>query len=215
MYVKILIADDHKMVREGLRTLLEKQAGIKVAGEASTGSQAVKLALELSPDVVIMDVTMPDLNGIEATKKIVAKNPKIKVIALSMHSDRRFMVEMLKNGAAGYILKDSAFEELSLAVRTVMKNQTYLSPQITDQVLKEYIIQLNKKETSAYSLLTAREREVLQMLAEGYTTKQISDSMHISIKTVETHRKQMMDKLDIHSVAGLTKYAIREGITKL
>lgn len=215
MSIKILIVDDHKIVREGLRTLLEKQTGMKVVGEAANGSAAVKQALELSPDIVIMDITMPDLNGIEATRRIIAKNPKIKVIALSMHSDRRFMVETLKNGASGYLLKDSAFDELAFAIKTVMKNQTYLSSQIADLVLKDYINQLNKKEPSAYSQLTPREREVLQMLAEGHTTKQISARMHVSVKTVETHRKQIMDKLNIHNIAGLTKYAIREGITKL
>lgn len=215
MSIKILIVDDHKIVREGLRTLLDKQTGMKVVGEAANGSTAVKQALELSPDIVIMDITMPDLNGIEATRRIIAKNPKIKVIALSMHSDRRFMVETLKNGASGYLLKDSAFDELAFAIKTVMKNQTYLSSQIADLVLKDYINQLNKKEPSAYSLLTPREREVLQMLAEGHTTKQISARMHVSVKTVETHRKQIMDKLNIHNIAGLTKYAIREGITKL
>jgi len=215
MSIKILIADDHKIVREGLRTLLDKQTGMKVVGEAANGTLAVKQALEQCPDIVIMDVTMPDLNGIEATRRIVAKNSKIKIIALSMHSDRRFMVEMLKNGASGYLLKDSAFDELAFAIKTVMKNQTYLSSQIADLVLKDYINQLNKTDPTAYSLLTPREREVLQMLAEGHTTKQISARIHVSVKTVETHRKQIMDKLNIHNIAGLTKYAIREGITKL
>jgi len=215
MSIKILIADDHKIVREGLRTLLDKQTGMKVVGEAANGTLAVKQALEQCPDIVIMDVTMPDLNGIEATRRIVAKNTKIKIIALSMHSDRRFMVEMLKNGASGYLLKDSAFDELAFAIKTVMKNQTYLSSQIADLVLKDYINQLNKTDPTAYSLLTPREREVLQMLAEGHTTKQISARIHVSVKTVETHRKQIMDKLNIHNIAGLTKYAIREGITKL
>lgn len=215
MSIKILIVDDHKIVREGLRTLLDKQTGMKVIGEAANGTAAVKIALELCPDIVIMDVTMPDLNGIEATRRIIAKNPKIKIIALSMHSDRRFMIEMLKNGASGYLLKDSAFDELAFAIKTVMKNQTYLSSQIADLVLKEYINQINKTEANAYSQLTPREREVLQMLAEGHTTKQISARLHVSVKTVETHRKQIMDKLNIHNIAGLTKYAIREGITKL
>jgi DNA-binding NarL/FixJ family response regulator len=215
MSIKILIADDHKMVREGLKTLLDKQVGMKVVGEASNGIQAVRLALELNPEVVIMDITMPDLNGIEATRRINAKKPGIKVIALSMHSDRRFMEEVLKNGASGYLLKDSAFDELAVAIRTVSKNQTYLSSQLADLVLKDYVSQLSRREPNAYSKLTPREREVLQMLAEGHTTKQVSIRLHVSIKTVETHRKQLMDKLDIHSIAGLTKYAIREGITKL
>jgi two-component system response regulator NreC len=214
MGIRILLADDHKIVRQGLRTLLEKEPDMAVVAEAENGRASVRLARELSPQVVIMDVGMPDLNGIEATRQLLAESPKIKVIALSMHSDRRFVVNMLKAGASGYLLKDSAFEELANAIRVVMANKTYLSPGVSDIVIKDYV-QGPKPDNSAFSILTAREREVLQLMAEGKSTKQIADRLHVSVKTVETHRQQIMSKLDMHSVAELTKYAIREGLSSL
>jgi DNA-binding NarL/FixJ family response regulator len=162
-----------------------------------------------------MDIGMPEMNGIDATREIVAETKDVKIIALSMHSDRRFVLEMLKAGASGYLLKDSAFEELVTAVHTVMTGQSYLSPRITDIVVKEYLHNLPRNDSTAFSILTQREREVLQHLAEGKTTKQIASTLNLSVKTVETHRQQIMDKLQIRSVAELTKYAIREGITSL
>ncbi|MBI4726964.1 response regulator transcription factor [candidate division TA06 bacterium] len=215
MSLKILLVDDHKIVREGLRTLLDTQSDFSVAAEAADGMSAVKLAQQLKPDVIIMDITLPDLNGIEATRKILNKNPRIKVIALSMHADRRFVLEILKSGARGYLLKDSAFDELVLAIRTVVKNRTYLSPQIADLVVREYIRRTDRADQSAFTLLSAREREVLQMMAEGKATKQIAAKMDISVKTVETFRQQIMNKTGIDNVAGLTKYAIKEGLTNL
>jgi len=214
MKIKILLSDDHKLFRQCLRTLLEKQSDMTVTGEADNGISTIELSEKLLPDVILMDISMPDMNGIEATKRIVSNNPAIKIIALSMHSDKRFITEMLKSGASGYLLKDSAFEELSIAIRTVMKNQSYLSSTITDIVIRDYI-NIKNKENSAFTLLSSREREVLQLLSEGKTTKEIALCLQVSNKTIETHRKQIMDKLNIYSMAELTKYAIREGITAL
>ena len=214
MAIRILLADDHKIVRQGLRTLLEQEPDMEVVAEAEDGRIAVRLARELAPQVVIMDVGMPDLNGIEATRQVLADTPGLKVIALSMHSDRRFVVNMLKAGASGYLLKDSAFEELAAAIRVVMLNKTYLSPGVSDIVIKDYV-QGPREDSSVFSVLTPREREVLQLMAEGKSTKQIADRLHVSIKTIETHRQQIMTKLGIHSVAELTKYAVREGLSSL
>ncbi len=214
MAIRILLADDHKIVRQGLRTLLEKEPDMEVVAEAEEGRMAVRLARKLAPQVVIMDVGMPDLNGIEATRQVLADTPGLKVIALSMHSDRRFVVNMLKAGASGYLLKDSAFEELAAAIRVVMLNKTYLSPGVSDIVIKDYV-QGPREDSSVFSVLTPREREVLQLMAEGKSTKQIADRLHVSVKTIETHRQQIMTKLGIHSVAELTKYAVREGLSSL
>ncbi len=215
MKTKIVIADDHKIMREGLKALIEKQPDMEVAAEAQDGLTATKLARKLMPHVIVMDIGMPEMNGIDATRQIISENKDIKIIALSMHSDRRFVLEMLKAGASGYLLKDSAFEELVTAVHTVMTGQSYLSPRITDIVVKEYLYNLPKNESTVFTVLTVREREVLQLLAEGKSTKQIASTLNLSVKTVETHRQQMMDKLEIRTVAELTKYAIREGLTSL
>ncbi len=215
MSVRILLADDHKIMREGLKALLEKQLDIEVIAEAENGLEAVNLTRKLRPDIVMMDIGMTALNGIEATREIIATVPGVRVIALSMHSDKRFVIEMLKAGAFGYLLKDSAPEELTSAIRAVASNQPYLSPKITDVVLKDYLNTLSQKEPTAFTVLTAREREVLQLIAEGRSTKQIASALHVSVKTIETHRQQMMEKLDIRSIAELTKYAVREGLTSL
>ncbi len=215
MSTRIILADDHGIMREGLRALLEKQPGIEVIAEAENGRTTVELSRELKPDVVIIDISMPDLNGIEATRQIVAESPGVKVIALSMHSDRKFVREMLSAGASGYMLKDSAFEELDKAISTVNDNQTYLSPGVADTVVKDYLGKIVTDNSAASIALTNREREVLQLFAEGKTTKQIASLLCVSIKTIETHRKQIMDKLGLNSIAELTKYAIREGLTSL
>jgi two-component system response regulator NreC len=213
MSIKVVIADDHQIVREGLRAMLEKEHDIKVVGEAVDGRMTERLARELVPDVIIMDVAMPDLNGIEATRQIVAELPGVKIIALSMHDDRRFVLNMFKAGAAGYMLKDCAFKDLAKAIRVVMTHKTYLSHEIADIVVKDYLASTSPTESSVFQLLSPREREVLQLIAEGKTSAQIADNLHISVKTVESHRQQIMIKLKIKSVAELTKYAIREGLT--
>ena len=215
MTTRILIADDHKIIREGLKALLDKEEGFEVVAEAQNGLAAVRLAKKLKPDVVIMDIGMPDMNGIEATREIVNANKSVKVVALSMHSDRRFVLQMLEAGASGYLLKESAFEELVMSLNAVISGQPYLSPKVTDVVIKEYLHSTGKNEGTVFKMLSAREREVLQLLAEGKSTKQIASVLNVSVKTIETHRQQIMEKLDIHSVAELTKYAIREGITSL
>ena len=215
MAVRILIADDHKIMRDGLRAMLEKQPGMEVIAEAEDGRQAVKFAKELLPDIVIMDIGMPDLNGIEATRQIVSDLPDIRIIALSMHSDRRFVAQMFKAGASGYLLKDCAFEELSRAVHSVLANQTYLSPEITGPVMEDYVRHLSRGDGSGFSVLTAREREIVQLLAEGNSARHVAESLHVSVKTIETHRQQIMTKLNLGSVAELIKYAIREGLTSL
>ena len=213
MSIKVMIVDDHQIVREGLRAMLEKEHDIKVVGEAVDGRMTERLARELVPDVIIMDVAMPDLNGIEATRQIVAELPGVKIIALSMHDDRRFVLNMFKAGAAGYMIKDCAFKDLAKAIRVVMSHKTYLSHEIADIVVKDYLASTSPAESSVFQLLSPREREVLQLIAEGKTSNQIADNLHISVKTVESHRQQIMVKLKIKSVAELTKYAIREGLT--
>ena len=213
MSIKILLADDHRIMRYGLCSLISNTSDMEVIAEAENGRVAVKLARELSPDVVIMDIEMPDLNGIEATRQIVTDSPDIKVIVLSMHSDRQVVAEMLKAGAKAYLLKDSDPDELVKAIQAVVANKTYLSPDIADIVAKDYVDYLLTSECSVSSILTPRECEVLQLIAEGKTTKQIAASLCVSAYTVETHRQRIMDKLDIHTVAELTKYAIRHKIT--
>ena len=212
MSIRILLADDHKIVRDGLRTLIGKETGMEVIGEAENGRKALKLVQKIRPNVVIMDVTMPDMNGIEATRKIVTEVPGVKVIALSMHSDRRFVLGMLEAGASGYLMKDCAFDELAKAVRSVAIGQTYLSPSIADVLVKGYLDKVNEKISVGRSPLTQREREILQLLAEGQSSKEIASHLGVSVKTVETHRRNMMQKLNMRSVAELTKYAIREGL---
>jgi len=213
MSVRILLADDHGVVRQGLRSLLEKEADFEVVGEAADGREVVVMAKELSPDVVVMDVAMPGLNGVEAARHILREDPQVKVLALSMHSDTRFIVRMLRVGARGYLLKECAFEELARAIRSVVSGRTYLGGAVTGALVQDYLRRIPEAEPSPAPTLTAREREVLQLISEGRTTKQISLLLRVSIKTIETHRKQIMDKLGLRSVAALTKYAVREGIT--
>jgi len=213
MGIKILIADNHRIVREAIGYLLSKELGMEVVGEAEDGRTAVQLARQLQPNVAIMETAMPNLNGIEAARQIVRELPDVKVIALSAHSDRRSVREMLKAGASGYVLKSCAFQELVSAIRNVVSNQTYLSSQISGIVVEGYVHRLAEDETSVYSVLTAREREVLQLIAEGKSTKVIAKELHVSPKTIEWHRSQLMNKLNLQSVAELVKYAIREGLT--
>jgi DNA-binding NarL/FixJ family response regulator len=215
MGIRILLADDHEIMREGLCALLRKDSEMEVLGQADNGRIAVEMARKLSPDVVIMDVGMPNLNGIDATRQMRSEQPEIKVLALSMHSGRSTIAKMLKAGATGYMLKESAFTELLNGIRAVCGNQTYLCPQVSKIVLNDYVNMLSDPNRSSGEHLTPREREVLQLVAEGKTTKEIASSLHIEIKTVDAHRGHIMDKLKIHNVAGLTKYAIRESLTFL
>jgi len=215
MSVRIILADDHKIMREGLRALLAKQKEIEVIAEADSGRGVIELCSQLHPDVVVIDISMPDLNGIDAARQITRQAPDIKVIALSMHSDKKYVKEMLAAGASGYLLKDAAFEELGMAIATVLKNKTYLSPQITDTVVKDYVNENVPQNSIASTALSAREREVLQLIAEGKSTRDIAAKLYVSVKTIETHRKQIMDKLGLNSIAELTKYAIREGLTSV
>jgi len=213
MPIKILLADDHAIVRHGLLQSLQKEKDMQVIGQAENGISTVEMVRELLPDVVIMDISMPDLNGMEATRQIVRDFSGVKVIALSMHSAKKFITEMFKAGAAAYLLKNSSFEELAEAIRTVMSGKSYISPEISSGIIENYIKTADQKQPSVFSTLSKREREVLQLLAEGQTTKQIGLKLHISPKTVEAHRLRIMDKLDIDNIAQLTKYAIQEGLT--
>jgi len=213
--IRIILADDHQIVRQGLRILLEAEPDMEVIAEADNGRKVLKLAQELMPDVIIMDLSMPELNGIEATRQILSGAPDVKVVALSMHSDSLFVLNMIKAGASGYLLKDCALEELVKAIRTVVSQKTYLSPGVSDIVIRDFVTGWRTTSTSAFSVLSAREREVLQLMAEGKSTNQIADGLCVSVKTIEAHRKQIMTKLGIHSVAELTKYAIRQGLTSL
>lgn len=214
--IRLILADDHCLMREGLRALLEQEETFSIVGEADNGRDAVDLARQKMPHVMIMDVSMPDLNGIEATRQILTDHPSIRIIALSGHSKMDFVRKMLEAGAAAYVLKSRAYEELIRAVREVMKGRKYLSPEIAGGVVDEYVeLSAASAGETAFVLLTTREREVLQQLAEGVSTKEMADVLGVSIKTIETHRRNIMEKLNLHSVAELTKYAIREGITAL
>lgn len=215
MSIRILLVDDHRILREGLRSLLTQTPDIEVVGEACDGEQAVALALELIPDLVIMDVVMAGTDGVAATRRIRAECPGARVIALSMHSDRRFVSEMLRAGAIGYLVKDSAFEELHQAVRSVMENRAYLSASITCTLVEDFVRQASAERPplSPLQMLTAREQEVLRLLADGKRVKEIAHLLNVSVKTVESHRQNIMDKLEIHSTIELTRYALREGLT--
>ena len=219
MPITVLIVDDHQIVRDGLRSMLSREMDIKVMGEAENGREAITLARKLRPQVVVMDIGMKELNGIDATRLLVEELPDTKVIALSMHCDRRYIADMLAAGASGYLVKDSAFDELALAIRTVMQGRRHLSAMIADVVLDDYINRMNDeapvRSTGKSRALSPREREVLQLVAEGQSTKEIAAELHLSGKTVETHRRQIMDKLGIFNIAGLIKFAVREGLTGL
>jgi len=211
---RVLLAEDHTIVRKGLRSLLDKETGIKVVEEAEDGREAILKAEELYPDVVVMDIAMPGLNGLEATRQIKKRFPDIKIIILTMHANEEYILQSLKAGASGYLIKKAAPAELISAINAVHKGNSFLSPSISRTVIDEYV--RRSKEISegeeGFEQLTVREREVLQLIAEGRKTREIAELLYISIKTVETHRAHIMNKLDIHSTAELTRYAIRKGI---
>lgn len=211
--IQVFLVDDHRIFREGVRNLLEQHDDMTVVGEAEDGRTAVELIHKLSPAIVVMDVTMPNLNGIDATRRILSEQKDIKVLALSMHAHRRLVREMLEAGASGYLLKECAFNELVQAIRLVIeKNQICLSPEISRMVLEDYI-QPGQKNDPDLRALTPREREIVQLIAEGNTSRQIAQMIRMSVRTVEKHRLNIMGKLKIGSVAELVKYAIREGLT--
>lgn len=215
MATRILLADDHRMMREGLRSLIIQEMDMTVVAEADNGRITVALARKHKPDVVIMDIGMPDLSGIEATRQIKSERPETGIIALSMHSDKRFIIQMLKAGASAYLLKDCAFEELATAIRSVIGGKVYLSPEIARPILEDYIGIISRGDSSEKSILTPREREIVQLLAEGKSPRTIASTLHLSVKTVDTHRYQIMNKLQIKSIAELVKFAIREGMTSV
>lgn len=209
--LRILIVDDHTLVRAGFRSLLEKMDGCEVVAETGDGREALRLVGQLKPDVVLMDVKMPGLNGLEATARISKDFPGVRVVILSMYTNEEYVLQALRAGAVGYLLKDAATVELQVAIQAAMRGEMYLSPSISKRVLQDYM-QLVGGSGSMLDALTARQREVLQLIAEGRTMKEIAQLLHISVKTAEAHRTQLMERLDIHDVTGLVRFAIRVGL---
>ncbi|MBT4287208.1 MAG: response regulator transcription factor [Deltaproteobacteria bacterium] len=215
MTIKIVLVDDHKIMREGIRAMLETENSLEVVSEAENGREALEIALDIKPDIIIMDINMPDMNGTEATRQIRKSCPETRIIALSMHSDRFIVTDMLQAGASGYLLKDCSGQDIITAIRTVHAGKNFLSPEITGVVIEDYIQKSSKENPKSPAQLTTKEREVLQLIAEGNTSKEISSHLNIATKTVDSHRINIMNKLDIHNIAELTKFAIRYGITDL
>jgi DNA-binding NarL/FixJ family response regulator len=206
--IRILLADDHAVVRQGFRMILSAHPDLEIVGEAGNGREAVELAAKLRPDVVVMDVAMPELNGIEATRRLTAENPHTRVVALSMHKDSVYVREILRAGARGYLLKDSVADDLVAAIHAVAGGEGYLSPAVSNAVLDDY----RKHVTNPIDLLSSREREVLQMLAEGKTNKEIAVTLNLSVYTVDAHRGRIMEKLNVHSINELVRFAVRNGL---
>ena len=216
---RVLLAEDHALVRAGIRALLQNLTGVQVVAEASDGREALRLVKTYQPDVVLMDIAMAGLNGLEATARVTKEFPAVRVIILSMHSTEEYVAQALRAGAAGYLLKDAAAAELELAVTSVARGETYLSPAVSKHVIADYLRRAgggaargDEGTPSPTALLTPRQREILQLIAEGHSTKEIAALLHLSVKTVETHRMQLMARLDVHEVAGLVRYAIRVGL---
>lgn len=215
MSIRVLVVDDHQVFREGLCSLLKNEPDMQVVAEAGTGGAALECAQKIPCDVVLMDISMPEMNGIEATRRLLAADPGLRVLMLSMESDRRFIVEVLGSGASGYVQKDSAFAELATAIRTVANGDTYLGPRISELIIKDYMQRIPEGLPLTADCLTPREREMLRLIADGKNSKELAHEFNISIKTVEVHRHSIMKKLNLYSIAELTKYAIREGLTSL
>ncbi len=209
---KILLADNHTLVRAGIRALLEQIPDVTVVAEAGDGREALKLVEQHRPNLVLMDITMPVMNGLEATGRIVKEYPQTRVVMLSVHNDEEYVLQSLRAGAVGYLLKDAGRAELEIAVAAVARNETYLSPAVSRYVVGDYVRRIGGGGEGRLETLTPRQREILQLIAEGKSTKEIASILDVSVKTVETHRAQLMERLDIHDVAGLVRYAIRNGI---
>lgn len=209
--IRVLLADNHTLVRAGLRALLQNIEGIQVVAEAGDGREALHLIAVHQPDLVLMDIAMPEMNGLEATAHVVKEFPQVRVMILSMHANEEYVLQALRSGAMGYVLKDAGISELELAVRAIVRGETYLSPAVSKHVVADYVRRVSS-EPSSLEQLTSRQREILQLIAEGRTTKEIADLLYVSVKTVETHRLQLMKRLNIHDIAGLVRYAIRMGL---
>ena len=210
--IRVLLADDHALVLAGIRALVEELGGTQIVAEANNGRDAVALAKQHKPDLVIMDISMKDLNGIEATAQIMAEVPSTRVLILSMHTTEDFVRRAIKSGAAGYLVKDSAPLDLKMAIAAVMRDEIYLSPRVSKHVVSGFLHGKPHQDESSMDALTARQREILQMIAEGKSTKEIAYQLNVSVKTVETHRAALMERLDIHDIAGLVLYAVRHGL---
>ena len=213
--IKVLVADDHTILRQGIKALLDNQAGIEVIGEAKDGREALTLIERLLPDVILMDIGMPGLNGLEATRRIKKKFPGIKVLVLTMYTNEEYVFQILNAGANGYLVKETAFQDLISAIRAVYRDEAFMSPSIAKKVINRYTQGVRKTNDTACDILTTREREILQLIAEGSSSKKIAEALFISPKTVETHRTHIMDKLNIHNRTDLIKYAIRTGIVAI
>jgi len=212
--IRVLLADDHRILREGLKGLLEQEPDLEVVGEAEDGLAALRMTRDVKPDVLLLDIAMPKLNGIEVARRVMAAQPSTKIVVLTMHSDSRYVREMLALGVSGYLLKDCAFDEVVDAIRVVGAGRVFLSPEIGG-VVADMVRQGGGDADDPLAVLTIREREVLQLLAEGYSGREVGERLHISAKTVETHRRHIMEKLGIRTIAGLTKYAVKAGLTHL
>jgi DNA-binding NarL/FixJ family response regulator len=214
--VKLLVADDHKIFRQGIKKLLEEESDLQVVGEAADGREAIKKATELKPDVILMDIAMANLNGLQATRQIKKVLPDTKVIMVTMHKNEEYVLQSFQAGASGYILKEGAVEELVSAIRTIHQDKSFLSPTISKTLIDAYLRKMETGKTETpFDLLTDREREVLQLIAEGYTNREVAKALFISVKTVEAHRAHIMQKLNIHDIAKLVKYAIQKGLVDL
>lgn len=210
--VRVLLADDHRLVRAGIRSILEGVAGLEVVGEATDGPEALRLAREHIPDVVLLDIALPGMSGLEAAAHLIQERPELRVVILSMHASEEYVAQALRTGACGYLVKDSTVAELEIAIAAVMRGETYLSPAVSKQVVSAYV--RGVRDSDPPDVLTSRQREVLRLIAEGRSTRDIAQDLGVSVKTVETHRAHLMQRLDIRDVAGLVRYAIRTGLVK-
>ena len=218
--IRVLLIDDHELVRSGIKALLEKSEDIKVVGEAGEGHEALQRIKETNPDVVLLDISLPGLNGLEVAAKARKDSPRLRIVFLSMHSNEEYVLQALKIGASGYVLKQSSTRELELAVRSAKKGETFLSPAISNTVVSDYMARLKggnvrKPGVNPYEVLTSRQREILQLIAEGFSSKEIAQKLGLSINTIEVHRANLMDRLNIHDIAGLVRYAIQTGIIEV